>query len=231
MTEGENMWEKQGWHAFWLLLLLTLVATIVHSWHLQCEFGGWPLYTWFIVTLATPVLHQFYVWFCWRAELHFRFISRALGYPRGFLWYSAGFAILGLARFVTLLGLGLADYGSLPLAPAVSSVIGLILFVPAFLLFHSVHYYFGFLRAFGRDHFDKASRTQPLVRRGMFRLSPNAMYVFGFLVFWAMAFLLSSKAALLAAGFNHAYIWVHYFTTERPDMRRIYPAQRISPAT
>jgi hypothetical protein len=34
-------------------------------------------------------------------------------------------------------------------------------------------------------------------------------------------------AALLAARcialFNHMYVWVHYYTTEYPDMLRIYP--------
>jgi hypothetical protein len=31
-----------------------------------------------------------------------------------------------------------------------------------------------------------------------------------------------SSAALLLAAFNHAYVWVHYFTTEKPDMGVIY---------
>ena len=41
---------------------------------------------------------------------------------------------------------------------------------------------------------------------------------------WLHALLL---AALLAARcialFNHMYVWVHYYTTEYPDMLRIYP--------
>ena len=32
----------------------------------------------------------------------------------------------------------------------------------------------------------------------------------------------ASAAGLVAAAFNHLYIWVHYFATERPDMLRIY---------
>ena len=31
-----------------------------------------------------------------------------------------------------------------------------------------------------------------------------------------------SSLALVAAAFNHLYIWVHYWSTERPDMARIY---------
>jgi hypothetical protein len=36
--------------------------------------------------------------------------------------------------------------------------------------------------------------------------------------------LLLSQAALLAALFNHLYIWVHYYSTELPDIRHIYGA-------
>ena len=32
----------------------------------------------------------------------------------------------------------------------------------------------------------------------------------------------ASWAALVVAFFSHAYIWVHYLCTERPDMRLIY---------
>ena len=48
------------------------------------------------------------------------------------------------------------------------------------------------------------------------------MYVFGFLVLWSIALFLRSEPALIAALFNHAYIWVHYYFTERPDMNIIY---------
>ena len=55
-----------------------------------------------------------------------------------------------------------------------------------------------------------------------FRFIPNSMYTVGFFALWIPALLAGSKAALLAAAFNHAYIWVHYACTERPDMKRIY---------
>jgi hypothetical protein len=52
------------------------------------------------------------------------------------------------------------------------------------------------------------------------------MYVFGFLLFWIPALWFASAAALCAALFNHVYIWVHYFATERPDMQHIYAVQK-----
>jgi hypothetical protein len=48
------------------------------------------------------------------------------------------------------------------------------------------------------------------------------MYKFGFLILWSIALVFLSKAALLAAAFNHLYIWVHFYFTELPDIRRIY---------
>lgn len=60
------------------------------------------------------------------------------------------------------------------------------------------------------------------MRDGIFRFSSNAMYTFGFLALWVPGLLLESAAALLAAGFQHAYIWVHFHFTERPDAEHIY---------
>ena len=62
----------------------------------------------------------------------------------------------------------------------------------------------------------------PFERRGIFRFSSNAMYVFGFLLLWVPGLWWNSSAALVVALFNHVYIWVHYFATELPDIRRIY---------
>jgi len=78
-------------------------------------------------------------------------------------------------------------------------------------------------RAFGIDHFepDKA-KTFPLVNKGVFKYTANGMYVYGFLMLWVPGFLFLSKAALLMALFNHIYIWIHYYYTEKPDMNFIY---------
>ena len=48
------------------------------------------------------------------------------------------------------------------------------------------------------------------------------MYTYAFLLFWALALGLASKGALVVAAFSHAYIWVHYHCTEKPDMESIY---------
>ena len=48
------------------------------------------------------------------------------------------------------------------------------------------------------------------------------MYSFAFLIFWAIALLSGSWAALVAALFQHTYIWVHMYCTEEPDLGIIY---------
>ncbi len=61
-----------------------------------------------------------------------------------------------------------------------------------------------------------------MVQGGIFRFSSNAMYLFGFMGLWIPGFLFQSLAALILAVFSHAYIWIHYYATEKPDMDRIY---------
>ncbi len=86
----------------------------------------------------------------------------------------------------------------------------------------SVARYFGLSRAAGADHFEERYRTLPLVREGIFRWTGNGMYGVAFLGPWGLALLLGSTGALIAAAFGHAYIWLHYYATERPDMEFIY---------
>ena len=61
-----------------------------------------------------------------------------------------------------------------------------------------------------------------LVRSGPFAITPNAMYAIGFLGLWGIACLFGSWNALVVALFQHAYIWVHMYCTEAPDMDWIY---------
>ena len=60
------------------------------------------------------------------------------------------------------------------------------------------------------------------MRKGIFKWSPNAMYVFVIQGTWLFGILAASKLALIAAGFQSIYIWIHYFSAEKPDMKHIY---------
>ncbi|MDX1401738.1 MAG: methyltransferase [Kiloniellales bacterium] len=203
-----------------VLLLALYLASGVPGFHAGA-FLDHSTAAWAGLAVANAILHQVYVWLCWRLELQGRHLTRLFG-NHAFRIYQAGFAVLILLRPVLAFALGWANRGTLAIDPWLGYAISFILLAPSFYLLYCVHRYFGMDRAFGIDHFDASYRNAPLVRQGIFKWTPNAMYVFGFLILWVPGFLFQSLAALIVAAFSHAYIWVHYACTEKPDMRRIY---------
>lgn len=136
--------------------------------------------------------------------------------------YKVVFMILFLSRPISLIILAIADHDSFNMSIPARIIICVILGIPAAYALNSVVRYFGIDRAAGIDHFDESYRCKPLVKKGMFRFSSNSMYLFAFITLWVIAIAAASWAAFVVAMFSHAYIWVHYFCTERPDMKLIY---------
>jgi protein-S-isoprenylcysteine O-methyltransferase Ste14 len=161
------------------------------------------------------------VWFCWRIQLHGSWLTRAFG-DLGFPLYAVGFSMLGIARVVVVFMLAIANRDALSMNPTALRTLSAVAAIPTVYLFYSTKRYFGFKRALGIDHFDSSWRSVPFVRKGIFRFTRNGMYTYGFLLLWIPALWFASPAALCAALFNHLYIWVHYYATELPDMKRIY---------
>jgi hypothetical protein len=216
------IFERQAAH---LGLLLTLLAVLYGASFLPGfragTFLGLDTDIWMILSVLNAVLHQGFVWFCWRIEFHSKLLSRYLG-AAAFPLYAFVFAVLILARPVLVTCLAVSNAGTLPVPETPMLIVAGIAALPSLYLFYSVRRYFGFRRAFGIDHFDPSFRNAPIVREGIFRFSRNAMYAFGFLALWVPGLVLRSNAALAVALFSHLYIWVHYHTTEKPDMDRIY---------
>ena len=172
--------------------------------------------TWFLAALAVPIVQQLAVVVVWRTQLCHRLVTRILGTASLPVW-GAFFLPLLVARPLGVLAVGLADQGSLPISPILGWIAGGLLLVPTVWTMHSVRKYFGLARALGGDHFYEHYRAMPMVRRGAFAYSSNAMYMFAFLGLWGLALLMRSQAAIAVALFNHAYIWVHWYCTEQPD--------------
>ena len=216
------IFERQWLHA---LLLAALVAGVFAVSGCECvragELLGLGSVVWLWIAVALAVGHQTLVWFCWRTQLHASLLTGTLG-SAGFEVYAVAFSILGIARVVAVFLLAAANRETFPASPIVLESLAVVLAVPALYLFYSVGRYFGFRRAFGIDHFDESYRSLPMVRKGIFRYTKNGMYTFGFFILWIPALWCASSAALAAALFNHLYIWVHYYSTELPDIRRIY---------
>jgi len=215
------MFEKQGWHFIFLVLLLVGVAFVAQGDLVSGQLWGISSMTWLWIAIAVPIIHQIFVWLFWRLELHHGLITSWFGESR-FSIYKIGFTILFAARPISILLLGISNYNTLTCPPALMYAAAVILLVPGIYTMYSVVHYFGIDRAYGIDHFDPSYRSKPFVKQGMFKYTDNAMYKFGFLILWSIALFTLSKAALLAAAFNHLYIWVHFYFTELPDIRRIY---------
>ncbi|HAV77471.1 MAG TPA: hypothetical protein DCX53_08960 [Anaerolineae bacterium] len=216
------MFEKQGQHYLLLIVLLIGVNFLATDSVLTGQLWGISTHTWFWIAVATPVLHQIVVAFLWRAELYHHKLTDWFG-DRAFPIYKVIFTILFVGRPITLVLLGISNTNTLGINQILAYVLAFILFIPAAYTMYSVFHYFGVSRAYGEDHFKPAEyRNKPFVKQGMFKYTDNAMYKFAFLLLWALALLFMSKAALLAAAFNHIYIWVHFYYTELPDIKFIY---------
>jgi protein-S-isoprenylcysteine O-methyltransferase Ste14 len=215
------LFERQPQH---ILLLVGLVFGALYVAQPSLDGSTWrgiPDYTWFWAAIAVPIVHQLVVGLVFRAQLVFSLFTKLFGKYDMVVW-GAIFLPFLLLRPITSVGLGLADSGTLGGPRELQIVVGLLLLIPVVYTLWSVARYFGLARALGGDHFRQKYRDMPRVTEGAYRYSSNAMYAFAFLLFWAIALLTGSRAALASALFQHAYIWVHMFCTEDPDMRVIY---------
>ncbi len=220
----KDIFKGQVWNYISLIILLVFIDKIVgaDNVYLSGSLFGIRTEIWFYITLLVPILHQLYVWLCWRLELHGNILSKGLG-EKAFNYFKIGFTVLILSRPVSILLLSISNSNTLDLPASLSYSLGIILLIPALYLGYSLKKYFGFDRAYGIDHFrPEEAKTWAIVDKGIFKFTSNGMYVFGFLMLYSIALFANSKSGLLLAVFNHLYIWVHYFFTEKPDMQAIY---------
>ena len=214
--------EKQAWHLSYVIVSLLLFILILptHN-YLDGIFLGLSTQFWTITAIVIGILHQVYVMICWRFELKYRWVTKKWG-PQGFKIYVVGFFILFTGRIISIIFVAIANRQSMDITPIILYILAGIITIPMVYAMYSVVRYFGVYRAAGADHFDPSYREKPFERRGIYKYTKNGMYIYALLIIWIPGLLFASKTALLLALFNHAYVWVHYFTLELPDMRRIY---------
>jgi hypothetical protein len=211
----------QALHLLFLVAMLPTAAAFSAGHGDDTVLLGLSARCWFWLCVGEAIVHQVYVWLSWRGQLSWQIFTRLFG-RRDFAVYCAGFFTLILLRPLLLGCVAWVDRGSLALADGWATLCGVVLLVPAAATGYSVARYFGMGRAAGGDHFRESYRQLPMVRRGAFRWTPNAMYTLAFFGLWAVAFLCHSHLALVAAIFQHGYIWAHYLSTEQPDMEMLY---------
>ena len=207
----------QIWHLGGTILLFYVGAQMVSLEGNTSSFLGISVLNWFMIAMSVPIIHQVYVWICWRSELCWRSISNTIG----FKGYVIIFFILIISRLSALV-LCFIDYGSLYKPGLLAWILSIILFIPGAYTMYSVKKYFGFLRAAGADHFDSKYKDIPFEKRGIFKWSPNAMYVFGIGIPFAFAVATGSQSMFVVAIYTYISIWLHYFCTEKEDFKVIY---------
>ena len=209
--------KHQTWHIGILIALFYLAFQIV-DFETNPIFFGISTKSWFLLSMMTPLFHQVFVWLCWRSELCWKTISNSIG----FRTYAIIFFILLIIRILFGIGLAFVDYKTWFTPGWIEWIISSFFFIPFFYTIYCVKKYFGFDRAAGIDHFDQNYKNIPFERRGIFKWTPNAMYIFAIPVIFGFAFSSGSKAMFVYATYTVISIWLHYFCTEKEDFKVIY---------
>ena len=209
--------KHQVWHLGGIIILFYIGSQFADLKNNANTFVSISALDWFIIAMSAPLIHQTYVLICWRSELCWKSISNTIG----FKGYVIIFFILILSRLSAIV-LCFIDYGSLYTPGWFAWSLAIIIFIPGAYTMYSVKKYFGFLRAAGADHFDTKYRDMPFEKRGIFKWTPNAMYVFGIGVPFGFATATGSLLMFIVAIYTYISIWLHYFCTEKEDFKIIY---------
>ena len=209
--------KHQIWHIGGLIILYYVALQMVDFETDSNIFLGINSKNWFLFSMLTPLLHQGYVWLCWRSELCWKTISKTIG----FKCYVLIFFIIAIFRLFSV-GLCFADYGTWFTPNWIAWSVSVLIFMPFVYTIYSIKKYFGFMRATGIDHFDPKYRDLPFEKKGIFKWTPNAMYVFAMGIPFGFAIATGSQSMFIVSFYTYISIWLHYFCTEKEDFKVIY---------
>ena len=209
--------KHQIWHVGGTLVLFYIGAQFASLQSNTNTFIRISTLGWFMIAMSVPIIHQVYVWICWRSELCWKSITKTIG----FKGYVVLFFILIISRLSAIV-LCFVDYGSLYKPDWFTWILAIIIFIPGVYTMYSVKKYFGFLRAAGADHFDPKYRDLPFEKKGIFKWTPNAMYVFAMGIPFGFAVATGSQSMFVVSIYSYISIWLHYFCTEKEDFKVIY---------
>ena len=116
--------KHQIWHLGGTIVLFYIGIQMVDLEGNANAFLGISALNWFMIAMFMPLIHQSYVWICWRSELCWQSISNTIGFKR----YVIIFFILGISRFSAIV-LCFIDYGSLYKPGWFTWILSVILFV------------------------------------------------------------------------------------------------------
>ena len=88
----------QIWHIGGLIILYYVALQLVDFETDSNVFLGISAKSWFLFSMSTPLLHQGYVWLCWRSELCWKTISQTIGFKA----YAVIFIIIMILRLFSV---------------------------------------------------------------------------------------------------------------------------------
>ena len=212
---------RQIWHFLSLIVLVYLTWKFANP---AIQNNSWlsiSSNTWFWLSVGFTIFHQIIVWIVFRLQLGWATLTKIFKSYDQYIW-AIIFLPLLISRPIFMIGLANSTSNTLSISKSILIIIGIILLIPALYTLWSVIKYFKIMRALGGDHFRVSYRKMPMVNKGAFKYSSNAMYSYAFLLLYSIALFKTSQPALFVAIFQHIYIWIHYYCTEKPDMDIIY---------
>lgn len=216
-----DIFKGQLLHLGLIILMVSGAISFLMPGTSERVFLGWTTQCWAVCSIFLAVLHQVIVAIVFRFELYKGLMTRVFQDKAMKIW-AVMFLPLLILRPLTIGIVGWLDPNPITEFRTAEIIVGTFLMLLAIVTMHSVVKYFTIRRALGADHFDNDVIAMPLVTGGMFKYTSNGMYGVVFLGFWGIALAFGSWNALIVAFFQHAYIWVHMYVTEQPDMDRIY---------
>ena len=114
--------KHQIWHLGGIVILFYIGIQLINLESNTNAFLGIRALEWFMIAMSVPLIHQVYVWVCWRSELCWKFISNTIG----FKGYVIIFFTLIISRLSAIV-LCFVDYGSLYKPGWIGWILGLIL--------------------------------------------------------------------------------------------------------
>jgi hypothetical protein len=212
---------RQLWHFLSLIILVYLTWKFANPTIQNNTWLSISSNTWFWLSVGFTIVHQVIVWIVFRLQLGWATLTKIFKSYDQYVW-AIIFLPLLISRPIFIVGLANSTSNTLPISKPILIIIGIILIIPALYTLWSVLKYFKIMRALGGDHFRVSYRKMPMVDKGAFKYSGNAMYSYAFLLLYSIALFNVSQPALIVAIFQHIYIWIHYYCTEKPDMDIIY---------
>ena len=78
--------KHQIWHLGGTIVLFYIGSQFVDLKNNTNTFISISTLSWFMIAMSMPLIHQIYVWLCWRSELCWKLISKTIGF-KGYVFF------------------------------------------------------------------------------------------------------------------------------------------------